>query len=96
MGGGACCPGGTLWPKPRASVKAVSAGGVGDGLGEGRGEDDDEDGVEDGVEDVGVVVEVVPGGEEAGGFGSSPGEGTGTSDQTNIILKRIDCPHLHH
>ena len=88
MGGGACCPGGTLWPKPRASVKAESAGGVGDGLGEGRGEDDHEDG----VEDVGVVVEVVPGGEEAGGFGSSPG----SSDQTNIILKRIDCPHLHH
>ena len=93
MGGGACCPGGTLWPKPRASVKAESAGGVGDGLGEGRGEDDDEDGVEDVV---GVVVEVVPGGEEAGGFGWSPGEGPGTSDQINIILKRIDCPHLHH
>ena len=93
MGGGACCPGGTLWPKPRASVKAESAGGVGDGLGEGRGEDDDEDGVEEGVEDVvGVVVEVVPGGEEAGGFGWSPG----SSDQTNIILNRIDCPHLHH
>ena len=66
MGGGACCPGGTLWPKPRASVKAESAGGVGDGLGEGRGEDDDEDGEEDVV---GVVVEVVPGGEEAGGSG---------------------------
>ena len=77
MGGGACCPGGTLWPKPRASVKAESAGGVGDGLGEGRGEDDDEDGVDDVVE---VVVEVVPGGEEADGFGCSPGEGSGTSD----------------